>query len=541
MSRITCVHLLASREPGPECVEYDARFCLRAQNGTGECERLPCGGEGDKLILRVATKMPFVSDHFCYRISVNDEEGLNNVVRVNGCLGVKCNMEETTYSNILHAALKHSGFKGAGKKVAKCLDSKPSDDDEFMASFFKHYESNDEKKILVPKLRLALSDAIGCFTRHTRIVGANLYCMGFTNLESMSRELRVNNVAEESWFLSLGDVDKSWTEHGSAIDTVHESFASFQRSFRGLTAPLVDNIEKHIQLDPKRFFSTNTRPMALRALGDLDKDYYVLYCSRMTPPLILNPDDLVSVDPDSCADEFFVDKTPHDKVFATCLMAPGVTVQRCAVAAMTSLVLSQKKNRLQVVSERQLQAEVKNSDRNLVDWRANDGGDGGSICEVHIFCATNKISLVFDKSPGSRSEHGVFAAQAFVSGSKPHCHAHVYLRDAHLLTCNVFSHLMWRLSRRVGFKGVTLSHRCSDDRSYHSIFWVFVQRLFNKTSHAVSPEQPLVQALDGDLLEALEGSGASSITRLAESELRHLTGVCVVPTAKEARYQAFLT
>ena len=220
---------------------------------------------------------------------------LNNVVRVNGGLDVKCNTEETTYFNILHAALKHSGFKGAGKKVAKCLVSAPCDDDNFMASFLKYYESNDEKKILVPKLRLSLSDAIGCFTRDTRQVGAALYCMGFTNLEFMSRELRVKDVAGESWFLSLGDVDKAWAEHGSEIDTKFESFASFRLSFRGNTTSLVACVQKHIQLDPKRFFSTNTRPMALRALGALDKDYYVVYCSKMSPPLILNPDDLVSI------------------------------------------------------------------------------------------------------------------------------------------------------------------------------------------------------------------------------------------------------
>ena len=84
-------------------------------------------------------------------------------------------------------------------------------------------------------------------------------------------------------------------------------------------------------------FRVNTRPMALRGLGAMNKDNFMAYCANMMPPLILDAENLISIDPESVEDEVFVMTTAYDTVYATCAMSEYLTVQRCAVTAMTSL------------------------------------------------------------------------------------------------------------------------------------------------------------------------------------------------------------
>jgi hypothetical protein len=511
----TCLHVLALREQGEGYVEYDARRCRRAQNGSGTCELLAGGDDGAEVIVRVQSPLPFVSPHFCYRVLVQPEDALNNTIRVFGCLDVKCDTAETTHSAILHAAVHATGVKNAKQKVIQCTKSIGLGDDAFAKLVWVTFRQVQEREALMAAVKHGLAAATGWFTRESRQLGAALFCIGFRNRECIMRELQVEECAQETWFLSLGDADLEWEKY-SEIDLRYETFGAFIRSFNGRREDFIASVEKIIKMDPERFFCTNTRPMALRAIGALNKDYFMAYCATLEPPLILDGHRLVSVDPENVDEEIFVEDATGDTVFATCDM-DGMTVQRCAVTAMTSLLSAHKRGRLLLVREHDLVNDISAASRRLVDWHAHAFDQRGGISEVHVFAATRRICLVF--SEASASVCGEAAARAFVCGHAPRVHAHVYFRDAHLLACNVFSHLLWRLSKRVAFTGVTLSDRCSDDKTYHSLLWAFIRRL---KEEGTAP-------LEGGLRGA-----APCVANLDRSSLAHLQGVCVVPLASDA-------
>ena len=528
--RATCVHVVREREQCIDCVEYDARRCKRALDGSdGRCEMYAENEEGALVVVRVASALPFVNQNFCYWMLAENEEGLNNIIRMNGCLDVKINVVDTTHRAILHGAVSQSGIIQR-QRVKSCMTqirSRILDDDAFenlIAESFRHIVGADQ---LMASIRIKLSAAIGWFTRDTRTVGAALYCMGFANREFLSRELWAEEGTQQSWFLSLGDADLQWLDmHGSLIDQQFETFGDFRASFLGLGPNFIKCLEGFIRMDPERFFCTNTRPMALRGLGAMNKDNFMAYCANMMPPLILDAENLISIDPESVEDEVFVMTTAYDTVYATCAMSEYLTVQRCAVTAMTSLVIAQQKHKLRFVREHELVQEIASDGRRLIDWNAHGFGDGGSIREVHILCATRQICFVFHKHDMGDGPHGAEAATAFKCGHSHQCEAQVYFRDAHLLTCNMFSHLMWRLSKRVKFSGFTLSHRCSDDWSYHSLMWAFMRRLD-------------VPGIPGTS-EALEMAETPSISGLGRHELVNLDGVCVVPMADDAHEKHLL-
>ena len=525
MPKPACVHVAGQRATCPDYVEYTARRCLRAQNGTGACELLAEDDESATIFLRVASALPFVSPHFCYRVMVENEEGLNNTVRMNGCLDVKCDMAETGRAAILRDAVNEAGVKNFRRKVEVCMGRAGLDDAGFASHVWATFCEAPERKALMAALKRRLGAASGWFTRETRHLGAALYCMGFCNRDLLTRELQAVEGAQGSWFLSLGDADPEWKKL-SGIDQRYETFGAFMRSFNGRRSDFITCVEKLIKMDAERFFCTNTRPMALRALGALDKDFFVAYCTKLEPPLIMDADRLVSVDPESFNDEVFVAATTCDKVFATCALESGarpMTVQRCAVTAMTSLVVAQQKRKLRFVREHELAAEIAGGARRLVNWHAHDFGNGGGICEVHILCATRQICLVFSEARVRGAPHGEAAAKAFVCGNSERCDAHIFFRDAHLLACNVFAHLMWRLSTRVNFTGITMSHRCSGDRAYHSLMWDFMRRL--KDAH---PQGPPIAS------RTLSDDATISVSGFEGPALAHLEGVCVVPAAMDA-------
>ena len=522
---IFCVHVLSKRDDGPGYVEYDARRCTRCEHGTTADV---CKPADEKVTVRAPSPLPFLGNHFCYRVSAKYEDDLNNVVRMNGCLEVKLDYMNITQIRILQDVMTTCNVKAAVKleNVRKHMGQDSSTDDEFIGVVHDTFTKTDYGR-LEDELRRCLGVASGRFTRESRSMGAMLYCMGFDQFHSVLREFHQPVDSQESWFLSLGDTDDTWFNLGEAstIDRQYESFADFRDAFGGRTIKFINTIKKYICLDPHRFFSINTRPMALRGLGSLNKQLFVTYCANMERQKDLKPETLVSVDPESIEDEVFVSPEPHDNVSATCKVTERSTVQRCALSVMLTLTQVHGQHKLRCVRESVLVAELAGGGRQLFEMDAVGSGLVGAICEVHVLCATRQICLVFasdDNGAQGRRLPGVNVAHAFKFRLGDRCRAHVYFRDVHLLTCNVFSHLMWRLKRRVKFAGVTVSHRFSDDREYNSLIWAFMRQL----------EEPSTEATG--VTEATDMTGKPSVSAIDLSALDNLTGICVVPMAKDA-------
>ena len=503
-------------EASHEYVEYVVTRCARAESGT--CAELPAAAGGARTLLRAPTALPFLGSHVCYRVVCAGDAGLNNPICINGCLDVKCNTEASSHGAILdRAVIMCLKNKNVNNYVSECLKQRRKDDDGFIKLVKNTFRVPlAERDALVAFVRSSLAAANGWFPREYRSLGAALYCLGFCNRESVVRELTAAENSEESWFLSLGDADCKWKAHKD-IDTRYESFGAFLRSFGGRHADFISSVEALIRYDPERFFCATTRPMALRALGGMHKDYFLHYCANMEPPLILDACRLVSVDPE-CADaEIFVPATEHDHVGATTKIL-NMTVQTCALNALVALRQMRCIGKLHFVRENDLAAQMARESRILVDCRQHEGGltgsRSGAICEVHVFCATRRICFV---RGGGAVQEG--AARAFMCGQAPACMVDVFFRDAHLLTCNVFAHLKWRLSKRVIIDTITMTSRCSDDRSYHGLMWYFLRE-----SAALAP---------GGAPSRLE-AGSLNLGSLKDTDINHLEGVCVVPTAIDA-------
>ena len=114
----------------------------------------------------------------------------------------------------------------------------------------------------------------------------------------------------------------------------------------------------------------------------------------------------------------------------------------------------------------------------LVDCEKSLQGMGrGKLVEVHVMCATNKISLAFEQCPMERQKELVRTSFLLKTGNKEERRVRVVFRDAHTVSCNVFAHLVWKLSRRLVFSSVVMTHRFSEDRAFSSLMWHFVEQL----------------------------------------------------------------
>ena len=534
------MHVLSKREDGEGFVEYDARRCTRCEYGTteGVCQEFD-----EPVTVRAPSPLPFLGKHFCYRVSGRNEDELNNVVRMNGCLGVKVDSTSIKQYNILKNVMATCKVKAAKPLdiIRKRIAQDSLTDDEFLAVVAGAFSNTEHGRMKID-LENSLGMASGRFTRETRSMGAMLYCMGFDQFDSVLREFGRPINSQESWFLSLGDADDAWfnLDEAPEIDRKYESFAEFWQVFNGYTVKFIEYITKCIRLDPQRFFSINTRPMALRGLGCLNKQLFMTYCANLVNPQYLIAKNLVSVDLESIDGEVFVPPEPDDNVDATLKVTDRSTVQRCALSVMLSLTHVHQQRKLRCVLTSVLDAEFEKGGREKFEMNAVSPDVMGAICEVRILCATRQIFLVFasdDKEARGRRPFGLDAAHAFKFCQGDRCRAHVFFRDVHLLTCNVFSHLMWRLKRRVQFAGLTVSHRFSDDKEYTSLIWAFMWQLEDSTSDATGDIEASEALEATTMTNATDMTGKPSVSAIDLSALDGLKGICVVPMAKDAHCQ----
>jgi len=210
------------------------------------------------------------------------------------------------------------------------------------------------------------------------------------------------------------------------------------------------------------------------------------------------------------------------------------------LSVMLSLTQVHQQRKLRCVRDNVLVAELAGGGRRMFEMNAVGSDVVGAICEVHILCAMRQICLVFasdDRGAPGRRPSGVDAAHAFKFRLGDRCRAHVYFRDVHLLTCNVFSHLMWRLKRRVQFTGVTVSHRFSDDREYNSLIWAFMRQLEEPSSGGTEVTEDTEATWDTEATggtEVTDMTGKPFVSAIDLSALDNVTGICVVPMAKDA-------
>jgi len=454
------------------------------------------------VVLRSPVPLPFTTSQNCYRVLCEEEDSINNTVSILGFLDIKCHRDADTFIGILEEALATIGFKGAVKKrIKNATKGMPSHDETV---FTKNVRIAFKD---TPEICRYVNDAVqglsGWFTKETRTLGAGLLCMGFHDRDLVIRELALQDVGAEvaAWFRPLGDPDPEW----KSVDNNYESFARLLSSFKGRHGDFLKSVDAMIAAAPAKFYCRGTRPMALRGLGALDKGVFTAYCLHKLNVNMNNAGDLIAADNDVFVAQ---DDVALGRSLGASCDVNGVPVQRCAANALRSLAILNKHNMVLLEGE----FDVAGEPRALFDSNVVRTGVRGAIREVHVFCALSKICFVFDNQ-GSRSTDE--AVRGFLCG-KQRCRAKVYFRDAHIMSCNTFAHIVSALARRVDFETITMTHRFQHDRDFRSPFWCFMRHL-----------RPAAFDCVGVRPAALDRVGS-----IYDAE--QLSGICVVPAAKDA-------
>jgi len=485
--------------------EYKAALCLRADQGG--CVK---DSSGSCVVLRSPVQLPFTTHHNCYRVLCENEESINNTVSVFGFLDIKCYRDSETFKDILTGALTTLGVKGTGKKklAGAMAGTAHNNETAFMNNVRREFKDT-------PDVGQHVSDAVrglsGWFTKDTRALGAALFCMGFTDRALITHELSGGKDAAAevaAWFRPLGDPDQHW----KSVDDKYESFPRLLNSFAGRHAQFIQSIDAMISGAPEKFFSQGTRPMALRGLGAQNKTLFHAYCMHKLNTRTEFPDAFLGKKGAALCGDIFV--TDGDALPDSSCNVNGAVLQRCAVNTLRSLSILSKNNMLLFRAE----SEVAQESRSMFDSSVVRPGVKGVLREVHVFCASSKICFVFDDQGTKSTDEAV---RSFLCGKQP-CKAKVYFRDAHILSCSAFAHVVSALAIRVCFESITMTHRFQHDREFRSILWCFMRHL----EGGVATIDPAV------------GSRAEPLIKGAPLRTMHdagqLTGICVVPMAKDA-------
>lgn len=498
--------------------EYVGRRCSRHANGI--CEQT----DDEEVILQTMTELPFsykstCNKNICYRF-VTEVCDLNIVppeIRVYGCLDVARDEQSMTPQNILNRAVFCAGAKNMKAKINKTLQplkkyegkSQQNIMSDLLSAVRRDFVSEEEKAIV----RLVEEDVfsyLGWFGGNFQ-VGSALYCMGFVDKAAhMELILDSDTVScdTKNWFLALGDADLKWTDYDRL-----EDFETYALRWKG--KDLIDNVNTLIKEDPQKFFCVSTRPFAFRRFGQFDPLFFKTYCEKK---IGLDVDIAKLVSNNEAPDhDVYISDAKGEEIGASGCIA-GYNLQRCALSTFKDLSYWKKMGILTFESESGFDINLKKKNVSLVDCEKSLQGMGrGKLVEVHVMCATNKISLAFEQCPMERQKELVRTSFLLKTGNKEERRVRVVFRDAHTVSCNVFAHLVWKLSRRLVFSSVVMTHRFSEDRAFSSLMWHFVEQLVEQKDF-VQTEDAVTQWIDN----------------LDSENTDKLEGFCIVPMAKDA-------
>jgi hypothetical protein len=148
-------------------------------------------------------------------------------------------------------------------------------------------------------------------------------------------------------------------------------------------------------------------------------------------------------------------------------------------------------------------------------------GRGNEVREVHNVCSTKRVCLGFDSTVNGRTDVDTLKKR-FMTATAPakNNKVSVFVRDAHLLGCAQLSHVLWRTAGRAAFRDLVLTTRFEYDAAYAGAVAPFIASL---STNAIAPPET------DSMTEK-----ANTILDLTPASMSSFSGVCVVPTARDA-------
>lgn len=446
--------------------------------------------------------LPYTSQEVCYEFTINT---IDNMASICGCSSISFPQKKDIVSIISDMLVTNTSGKiktkrdDALKKVAAVHMSSPDASSVCYDIISKNFGSSHPD--LAQEVSDKVKDAQQIFTNdpNKRNIENFLFCMGFHDKAVVSDALKiwsdVNQMNE--WFKTIG-----YGKEGERAEDLKQLYAPFRKRDKAF----IEHIRQISQRNPTEFFNIQTRPIAMRCLGRLNKDFFSSFCDTQ----INIPTNL---------DRTLTMEKQKEKNGMRILSIDGYPMSAEAVALCRTLVAMQKQGVLHFDNEMQVVTKMRGGGA-IHDCQNPLNGRANKIVEVHVICSTERVCLKFDST-----QHGNVELEnlkyRFVNATTAIDKniVSVFVRDAHTLSYGQLSHILWRIGGRAVFQKMILTTRFC----YDTIF--------------AGPIASFLQAMQrGGAQEtcAYDFKVDDTILNLDTESLARYSGVCVVPKAKDA-------
>jgi len=480
---------------------------VRKCNRCAHDRQCPVDGPTDTFdveLKNAARVLPIGGPHACYGFTINNDLpvpticGCSSIFTPDKVLDTKAMLADA----IIALGIRHS--KTNMTKAIKLLTALKSTASSFAQE--KVVQDVFDDVSLTEEIRNNLRDANGWFVKcpSMRAVGKGLFCMGFHDRAKVVATLNdcSNASAGEDWFLGFG--------YGVAGDHV-EDFRSLYAQYRKRDSDFLEYIKDVALEDANAFFSADTRPVALRALGELNREFFSQFCAP-------TPDDQV---PDLARADLAKTLADDEKNIdgARVMCVGGELVFATTVALCRTLIELTKLGLLRFTKETLV---VKRKARLFDTESTLQSVRGNFVDEVHVMCATKRICLGFDTTGTGKTDIETLKTRFMqVTGTAVTGEASVFVRDAHMLRCGQLSHVLWRAAARAVFSELVVTTRFEYDSVYMGPVGKFLAALNPTVCDTLGPDVLM---------------GKPSVASLDIENLAAFTGVCIVPTAQDAMH-----
>lgn len=466
----------------------------------------PLSSEGDETVLcfpDAERSLPYVNSDVCYAFVINMEDGVGTVC---GCSSISFAKKQDLKDMVADMVLSHTSGKiktkmeELMKKVGEVRVTSPTAAHECRRVVSRLFSATHPDLADMVEQKVRGVQNILSKTPSERAVENFCFCVGFHDKRTVGRVLnRWGEDSVENWFDPVG--------YGKEEERI-ESFWQLYASFRKRDAAFIEYLREMVRRDPAAFFDPQRRPVALRCFGGIRKSFFETFCEENIESPVSKKRTL-SMEGKAETDGLRV------------LRVGGECASEQAVGLCRTLASLQKNGMLCVEKEMDVMSRMR-SGTPVQDCRFSLKGRSNRLEEVHAMASTKRVCVRFDTlMNGAENAENLKNRFVLASAAADKNRVSLFVRDAQALSYAELSHLIWRVASRTTLRGLTLTTRFLYDPVYCGSVSGIVGALGAPTERHVD-DYPLFK-VDG------------TVSSLENGSLDSFSGLCIVPTARDAQ------
>lgn len=473
---------------------------------------MPCDEKGDQatdgeemeLVFPDAERsLPYANADVGYEFVINTVEGVSTVC---GCSSLSFASKQTLKDLVADLVLAHTSGKiktkmeELMKKVAEIRISSPSAPSECRKAVARFFGASNPELPSIVEERVRGSQAVLSKTPSARAVENFCFCVGFHDRRSVGRVLAEwGEDSMESWFAPVGyGKEEERTEH----------FWQLYASFRKRDAAFIEHLREMIRRDPVSFFDPQTRPVAMRCLGEIRKDFFETFCGEAIACPVSEKRTLAM-------------ERRRETDGLRVLSVGGEFVSEQAAGLCRTLVAMRKQGLLRVAREMDV-ARRSSSGSPVQDCKFSLKGRSNRLEEVHAMASTRRVCVRFDTLvDGTEDAENLKSRFVRATTAVDRNQVSLVVRDAQALSHAELSHLLWRVASRAVLRELKLTTRFAYDPIFCGSVSGFLEAIGDGSDRGETV--PYDFKVDG------------VVPSLERGALDAFSGVCVVPTARDAQ------